>query len=489
MDSDSRNQPPSQRPPEWAEIDASIRVPVLFFVYTAAAWLVTATVLGFVATVQILQPAFLSDLVWTTHGRIVPLARNAMIYGWGFNAAFAILLWMSARLCRASVPKWGITLVGALFWNVGVTLGLLGIVLGHSTGHFLLEMPGYAAAVMFVSYGIIGATIAIIYTRRREGNLFVAQWYGLAALFWFPWLFTIGQAALVFGNMRGTGQAIAAVWYGHNVYALFLAPIALGAIYYVLPKRLGRPITGYSWASLGFWSFALFATFGGLAFLAGSPIPGWVQALGVSANFMMLVPLTVIGYNFIGTMLSGSAAGGSGPALRFIKFGAIAFLLAGAMIKVFSVPQVYVTTQFTFVNEAMNQMHWYAFVTMSFFGAIYFFVPRMVGRSWPSGALITAHYWSSVAGIIIVVTTLVLAGIVQGNAINDPEAFPLFTDVAARYSGYLVGTVLGFLTLLVGQLAFLVNILLAIYEASFGKSTASELEALFPRPPALEVNS
>lgn len=488
MDSDSRNFPNTSRLPDWAEIDASIKVPVLFFVYAAAAWLVTATVLGFIATVQLVQPAFLADFVWTTHGKIVPLARNALIYGWGFNAAFAVLIWMSARLCRAPAPKWGITLVGALFWNVGVKVGLLGIIIGHSTGHFLLEMPSYAAALMFVSYGIIGASIAIIYARRLEGNLFVSQWYGLAALFWFPWLFTIGQSALVFGSIRGTGQAILAVWYGHNVYALFLAPIALGAIYYILPKRIGRPIVGYAWASLGFWSFALFATFGGLAYLAGSPVPGWVQATGVSANFMMLVPLVVIGYNFIGTMMSGSPAGGSGPALGFIKFGAFAFLAAGLMIKIFSVPQVYATTQLTFVSEAMNQMHWYAFVTMSFFGAIYFFVPRLTSQPWPSGALITAHFWSSVAGVIMVVGSLVLAGIAQGSAINNVEAYPLFSDIAAQYSGYLVATVLGFLTLLVGQLAFLVNILIAIYQTCFAK-TAADPTLLFPNPPAMEVNS
>lgn len=487
MDSDSTNTQ-SDRLPEWAEIDASIKVPVLFLVYAAAAWLVTATVLGFIAAVQWVQPSFLADYAWTTHGRIVPMARNALIYGWGFNAAFAVLIWMSARLCRAPSPKWGFTLVGALFWNTGVKLGLLGIMIGHSTGHFLLEMPGYAAALMFVSYGIIGATVAIIFSRRREGNLFVAQWYGLAALFWFPWLFTIGQAALVFGDIRGTGQAVAAAWYGHNVYALFLAPISLGAIYYVLAKRLGRAISGYNMAALGFWSFASMATFGGLATLSGSPVPGWVQALGGSANFMLLVPLFIIGYNFLGTMFKGSPAGGSGPALRFIKFGAVSFLVAGLLAKVVSAPQVYATTQFTFVGEAMNQIHWYAFVTMSLTGAIYFFVPRLINQDWPSGAMVTAHYWASVSGVVIVVLSLLLAGLAQGAAINDVEAYPAFADVVGSYSGYLVGTVLGILTLLVGQLAFIVNILMAIYQASFGKPEATP-EVLFPQPPAMEVSS
>ena len=190
MDSNSSNTPATAERPDSAVIDASIKVPVLFFLYAAAAWLVTASVLGFIAAAQLVQPAFLADYAWTTHGRIVPLARNALIYGWGFNAAFAVLIWMVARLCRTPAPKWGTTLVGGLFWNVGIKLGLTGIIIGQSTGHVLLEMPGYAAAVMFVSYGIIGAGVAIIFSRRREGSMFASQWYGLTALFWFCLLYT-----------------------------------------------------------------------------------------------------------------------------------------------------------------------------------------------------------------------------------------------------------------------------------------------------------
>ncbi|GAB5561124.1 MAG: cbb3-type cytochrome c oxidase subunit I [Synoicihabitans sp.] len=484
MDSDSSNTPQTAAQPDWAEIDASVRVPVLFFLYAAGAWLVTATVLGFIAAAQLVQPGFLADCAWTTHGRIVPMARNAFIYGWGFNAAFAVLIWLVARLCRAPAPKWGTTLVGALFWNAGLKLGLIGIMIGHSTGHFLLEMPGYAAALLFVAYGIVGASVMILFSRRREGNLFATQWYGLAALFWFPWLFTIGHSALVFDSMRGTAQAVAAAWYGHNVYALFLAPIALGAIYYLIPKRTGRPISNYGVAEIGFWSYAVFASFGGLATLKGAPVPAWVQTTGISSNYMLLVPLIALGLNFIGVF----KGGGSGPAISFIKLSVLAFLAGGIATIVLSTPSLAYATNLTFVTEAMNQLHWYAFASFAFFGAIYFLLPRIILEPWPSGALVAAHFWASVAGAIILIGGLLLAGFTQGAAINDVENYPAFADVVSATQGYLTAQALAYLTLLVGHLAFFVNIVIAIYRACFvcKKQPAT---AVFANPQAMEVSS
>ncbi len=483
MDSDPSNSTTAASRPDWAEIDASVRVPVLFFLYAAAAWLVTATVLGFIAAAQLVQPGFLADCAWTTHGRIVPMARNALIYGWGFNAAFAVMLWMVARLCRAPAPKWGATLVGALFWNAGLKLGLIGIMIGHSTGHYLLEMPYYAAAIMFVAYGFVGSGVAILFSRRREGNLYATQWYGLAALFWFPWLFTIGQSALVFGSMRGTAQAVASAWYGHNLFALFLAPIALGAIYYLIPKRTGQPIKNYLLATMGFWSYAVFASFGGLATLVGSPVPAWVQALGISANYMMVIPLLAIGANFFGVF----TGGGSGPAIKFTRLAVLSFLLSGIATIVLAIPSLANDLQFSFVSEALNQLHWYAFASFALFGAIYFLLPRIIVEPWPSGALIAAHVWASIAGAIILVGSLFLAGLTQSGAIADVEQFPAFADVVGATSGYLTAQALGYLTLMVGHLAFFVNILIAIYRACFAPK--SDATSVFANPSAMEVSS
>ncbi len=472
---------------EIEELDASTKVSTLFFIFSAAVWLVIASLLGFIAAVQLVQPSFLDGCAWLTHGRVVPMAQNALVYGWGFNAAFAVLIWVMTRLSRSPAPGWGPTVVGGLFWNAGVKLGLTGIMIGDTTGYALLEMPNYAAPLLFLAYAIIGSRIIVIFSRRRGEGVFAAQWYALAALFWFPWLFTIARITIGMDVLRGPAQAIAGAWYSHNVYSLFLAPVALATLYFLLPKRLGRSIVAYPLAKLGFWSFAFFGSFGGLATLMGGPVPAWVPTLGKSANLMLLVPLFIIGVNLVGTLFAGRTAGATGgPSLSFLKFGAIAFVVATTLGMVLSIRPVAHLLQLTFATDALTSLKFYGVVSMVAFGAIYFIVPRLTLQPWPSSALITAHFWASVAGVLIIVGSLGLAGWEQGQAMADLENYQTFAEVSAASSGYLVARVLGLLTLIVGNLAFLVHVIIAIAAAVTRKSEAAT-EVLFPNPPALEV--
>jgi cbb3-type cytochrome oxidase subunit 1 len=87
-----------------------------------------------------------------------------------------------------------------------------------------------------------------------------------------------------------------------------------------------------------------------------------------------------------------------------------------------------------------------------------------------------------------VIGSLILAGFAQGSAISDVEGYPAFADVVGASSGYLVALVLGYLTLLVGHLAFFVNVVMAIYQAVFAKPSESA-DTVFSTPAALEVNS
>jgi len=469
------------------ELDASTKVPALFFIFSASFWLVAASLLGFIGAVQLVQPTFLDSSAWFTHGRVVPMAQNALVYGWGFNAAFAVLLWVMTRLSRSPAPAGGPSIVGGVFWNVGVTLGLGGIMIGDTTGYSLLEMPNYAAPLLFIAYGIIGSRIVVIFARRRGEGVFAAQWYGLAALFWFPWLFTIARVSIGMDLLRGPAQAIAGTWYSTNVYALFLAPIALAALYFLLPKRTGTPIVGYAMAKLGFWSYAFFGSFSGLATLVGAPVPAWVITAGVSASFMLVIPLIIIGMNLLGTLFAGKGGATAGRSLSFLKFGTLAFIVATTCTILLSVRSVANVVQLTYVSEALSSLKLLGFVSMVLIGAIYFLVPRLTLQPWPSSALITAHFWASVAGILMIVVSLALAGFAQGTALADVEGYATFADVSAVTSGYLVMRVLGVLTFIVGNLAFLVHVVLAIWTSCTSK-VSEESASLFPNPPALEVS-
>ena len=472
---------------ELNEIDASTKLPVLLFLVSGAVWLVVSSLLGLIASTQLVQPTFFADCEWFTHGRVKPMAQNAFVYGWAFNAAFAVIVWLMARLSRTVAASPVTTFVGGLFWNAGVSAGLIGIMIGDTTGYKLLEMPGYVAPLLFVAYGLIGGGVAITFGRGRSFTVYATQWYLLAAVFWFPWLYSIAQVTLVHSAPRGTAQAITAAWYSFSVYGLFLAPVALGAIYYLLPKRLGRSIAGYSLARFGFWSYAVLITFAGMGQLVGSPVPAWVQTVGVSANVFLLIPAFVFGLNFIVTMVKAPRGVAGGPALNFVRFGALMFLLSLLLGIYVSLPSVAKILQLTLAGDALDQLRFYGFVSMVLFGAIYFLVPRVVVDRWPSGALIFAHFWASALGILLVVGSLLIGGFVQGAAINDAVRFESFTAVVSATQPFVFASVLGLLLLLIGHLAYLVHVI-QVTVSSLVTSKQDSAETLFPNPPALEVN-
>ena len=130
--------PPSSRTGESAaspaEIDVSCRLPLLILFISAAIWLVIASVFGLIASLKFHSPQFLAECPCLTYGRIRPAFTNSMLYGFCIQAGLGVALWLIARLGQATLAHRWLVSVGAKFWNLGVTVGVIGILLGDSTG-------------------------------------------------------------------------------------------------------------------------------------------------------------------------------------------------------------------------------------------------------------------------------------------------------------------------------------------------------------------
>jgi cytochrome c oxidase cbb3-type subunit 1 len=191
-----------------AEAEASCRLPLLVFFGGAAFWLVAASVLGHLASIKLHAPSFLSDCALLTYGRLHPAATNALLYGFASQAAFGVALWLVARLGRVAVPQPFLVGFAGKIWNLGVLAGVAGIIAGDSTGFEWLEMPRYAAVPLFFSSLFISLWTLLVFHRRQERSLAVSQWYLVAALLWFPWIYTTANALLFCHPVRGVMQAI-----------------------------------------------------------------------------------------------------------------------------------------------------------------------------------------------------------------------------------------------------------------------------------------
>jgi cytochrome c oxidase cbb3-type subunit 1 len=292
------------------------------------------------------------------------------------------------------------------------------------TSFGLLQMPRYVQPLLVVAYGAVALSGVLAWTGRRTDGSFAAQWYAVAALFLLPWILTATQAVLLWMPVRGVVQNITAVWYGQAVWSLWLAPLALAGAYYVVPKVTGRVLPTYESAPLGFWTLIFTGTWTGGRHLVGGPVPAWVPTLAVVGCSLLLFHYLVIALNFRPVLAS------SDSSIKFIRFGVVAYLLTGVLELFTSFRAIALETQFTFLAGALEQLGAYGGLSMLFFGAITFMVPRLSGGEWASSALSAGHRVLVTLGLLLSVATLVWAGLIQSGGLLDSKT--AMVDILGR---------------------------------------------------------
>jgi cytochrome c oxidase cbb3-type subunit I len=400
-----------------AEIDASCR-PVLLLIVSAAKWLVIASLAGLIGSLKFHSPNLLADHPWLTYGRVHPAATNALVYGAAIQAGLGVLLWLVCHLGRTKLVATPLVIVGCLFWNLGVTVGVLGILAGDSTGFEWFEMPRYASALVFFGYLGIGLAGVLTFHKRSELRLSVVQWFLLAALFWFPWIYSAARLLLVIRPLRGTMQAVVASWYANNLMTIWLGFVGLGTAFHFVPKMRNRPLYSQYLGLFTFWMLALFGSWGAMP--PGSPVPAWLPQLSTFGAMLTVIPILAVAVNIQQTSC-GQAPGAGGPSFWFISFGMLAYVIAGLMGSVCSIARISVVTNFTWFIPAQAQLFIYGFFVMTMFGAIYYIVPRLTQTEFPSSKLVRWHFWLAAAGVVFYVVPLALGGIKQGLAMNNPN--------------------------------------------------------------------
>ena len=472
------NAPTNAVSAEVTGIDTQARWPILLLVGSSLLWLVFSGILALITSIQLHSPAFLADCAWLTFGRAQALRESAFVYGWLANAGLGVALWILGRLGGYPLRALNWAMVGTLFWNLGVTAGLVGIATGDLTSFSLLQLPRYVQPLLVFAYAAIAISGVLAWGGRRTEGTFAAQWYAVAALFLFPWMLLAAQTVLLWLPVRGTVQAIAAGWYAQGVWTLWLAPLALAGAYYIVPKVAGRVLPTYEAAPLGFWTLIFVGAWTGGRHLIGGPVPAWVPTMAVVACALLTFHYLVVALNFR------IVFGARGMAVRFIRFGLFAYLVTGLLELITSFRGLALQTQFTFLATAIEQLGLYGGVTMMFFGAIYYMVPRLTGNAWASGALAAGHRVLVMAGVLLLVVTLAVAGGSQSADLLDPKI--AVGEIFSRIRLSLLISTGAQMVLLGANLLLMVNFFRTVCVC---RSESATTGTLFQPPATLEVHA
>jgi cytochrome c oxidase cbb3-type subunit 1 len=249
--------------------------------------------------------------------------------------------------------------------------------------------------------------------------------------------------------VRGVLQPIVAGWYAQSAWTLWLAPLALSAAYYVVPKVTGRVLPSYEFASLGFWCLVFVGGLTGGRHLVGGPVPAWIPSIAVVSCALLLFHVLVVVLNLRGAFL------GKGVALKFIGFGLAAYALGALVDAVTSFHAVAAHTQFTYFDEAQKQVALYAAASAILMGGVYYALPRITGKAWLSGGLVRTHLVLTLAGILLLVGSLSMAAVIQSQDLLDPKID--FAEIAHHTRLWLLAASAAQGVLLLASIAFLVN--------------------------------
>jgi cytochrome c oxidase cbb3-type subunit 1 len=435
------------------------------YIVSATAWLVFATAVGLIVSFKFVYPDFGTTPV-LSFGRLRAIHTNGTFYAWASPALVGLALYIAARSSGTRLYSTRLAWISLALFNVAAIAGTVTLAAGLNYGdqeyrEWLWWIRVILGAGLVVAVWDMIATVA-----HREGEtIYLSNWYTVGGSLW---TIIIVLVALLPWYQHGLGQVAVAGFFMHNAVGMWFTPLALGVIYYALPKTLNRPIYSYSLGVLAFWTNLAFYPILGSHHFLFSPLPWWMQTTAIVFSVAMFVPVFAGTANFLLTMSGQHDWIHRSPAV-FILVGVVGYFLGstqGTFEALRSLQQIWHLTNYTVGHSHMTM---YAFVTFAIWGGVYALLPRATGKQ-PSNLAMGIHFWLAAIGVVIYVVALSAAGTVQGlDWIRGVAFIQSVVDADPYWLWRSVGGTLMFL----GHLVFAWN----VWKMTYGKAAAEAPEA------------
>lgn len=422
----------------------------------ATCWLVTSVFMLALASIKLNAPDFLGTSCFLSYGRLQPAALNALVFGFCVPVGHAVAVWGLCTGTGTPLPRKHVMLTAWAVWNVGLLIGIIGILRGDGTGIEWLELPPYASRMLVVS--IMVSTVWVLRSLLRgcaDRNDFREWW--CAGVLLFPWIYGLALFGSVYAPVRGVLAGITQAWFVQMLLVVWGGLLGLGVLRGFTAGA--QTIVSDPVKRFAFWTLVLFGGVGAFQRLQGGPFPAWMIALGNASAVLCLLPLSAVLVAFRSAFEEqrghGQPVGSRGFAVGALAFYGLALVLAA----VSCFPSVGRVVQFTTYRQAIDMSLLVGFLVPSLLFAIHQIVPLLVRQTWPEHGLQRALFLAVVGGALIV-TGLAIGGVVQGVAWNDP-AVPV-AEVVRRMGKWLGITTAGWVLFFCGTVWFAINVCMLI---------------------------
>jgi len=429
------------------------------FVIMTIVWGIVGMLVGVIIAAQLWLPILNFDIPWLTYGRLRPLHTNAVIFAFGGSGLIGTSLYVVQRTCHvrlisdklASFVFWG--------WQSVILAAVVTLPLGWTQGkeYAELEWPiDILITLVWVAYAILFfGTIG----KRRVSHIFVANWFYGAFILTIAVLhivnnlslpITIGKSYPIYS---GAVDAMVQWWYGHNAVGFFLTAGFLGMMYYFVPKQAEGPVYSYRLSIVHFWALIAIYMWAGPHHLHYTALPDWLQSIGMVFSLILLAPSWGGMINGMMTLSGAWHKLRTDPVLKFMIV-ALSFYgmstFEGPMMSIKTVNALSHYTDWTVGHVHAGALGWVAMMTI---GSLYCLIPRLIGeKKMYSIKAIDIHFWVSTIGVVLYISSMWIAGVMQGlmwRAFNDDGTltYSFIESLIATYPYYAIRLLGGMLFL------------------------------------------
>lgn len=442
---------------------------VKLFTLASLFWGVVGMAVGLVIALQLAFPE-LNFGEYLSFGRLRPVHTSGVIFAFGGNVLFATSYFVVQRTCR--VRLWGDGLAKFTFWGYQafIVMAAAGYVLGITQAKEYAEPEWYADLWLTLVWVAYLAVFMMTLKYREEPHIYVANWFYLAFIVTVAVLHLVNGVSIPVSLLStesvslwgGVQSALIQWWYGHNAVGFFLTAGFLGIMYYFIPKRANRPVYSYRLSILHFWSLIFIYIWAGPHHLHYTALPDWAQTLGMTFSIMLWMPSWGGMINGLMTLSGAWHKLREDPVLKFMII-ALAFYgmstFEGPLMSIKAVNSLSHYTDWTIGHVHSGALGWVAFIS---FGAIYHLVPVLWRRNeLYSLKLVNTHLWIATIGIVLYITSMWVAGIMQGLMWKAYDSlgfleYSFVESVEAMHPYYLIRA-LGGLLYVIGMLIMVYN--------------------------------
>jgi len=441
------------------------------YILSAIAWAVVGLVVGLLLSIQMFAPAFNFN-AWTSFGRLRPVHTNILGFGLGVGAIFGLSFYITMRLAKRPLLFPRLARVQLWLFNIAILATLVTLAMGYTQTNEYAEMEwpidiGIVVVWVMFAVNVVGTILV-----RREEQMYISLWYILSTVVGVAVLYIVNNLPIIAGPFKsyhlfaGVNSANVQWWYGHNVVGFVFTMPILAMFYYFLPKTTGLPIYSHRLSIIAFWSLVFGYLWTGAHHLVYTPLPDWIQTVGIVFTLFLIAPSwgsVVNGYFTIGEDWSKMR---SNYLTKFFVLGITFYGLQtvqGPTQALRVVSQLIHFTDWVPGHVHMGTMGW---VALTVTASIYYVVAKMYDTEIYSVKVANAHFWLVLVGQLIFSITMWITGIQQGAMWKATTAegtlkYTFMEGLVKNYPYWHLRS-LGGAIFIVGMLFFVFNVLMTI---------------------------